>query len=332
MLRRSARSGVAVALASLLLVGCTGEPAPTATSRHTVPPRPDPLTSEQVRTVDACGLISAYALQRVFFHDGPGDLQVGIAADVSGCEIFVPEAGVELSTPTYRISLTDWPTAEQWPEVTGGERTSREGGGWLVVGPPSDAQEVFGYTARGFGYRVLALKPAPGDLDVRRERAIMSMLLQEASRGSLPTIPWTGGNLLSRDICAAAKTAGLAQTLGLTDPKSRPVVAASPDARACAEKATGSNDSRFQVSAGLVGGLDTGGGAEAETIAGHAAVQKQDGPICRVTIEFPGDQALETRFTEGGARTTALTVIAQRPCAEVVAAAGPLVEELDRAA
>jgi len=202
-----------------------------------------------------------------------------------------------------------------------------------------DAQEMYGYIprslgygspSRGVGYKVVALKPSPGDLDVRRERAIMSMLLVQASHGALPTIPWSSGNLLARDICAAAKTAGFAQTLGLTDPKPRPIVAVSPDARACEEKSTGDDAPRFQTSAGLVHGLDTGNGAEAATVGGHAATLKQDGTACRAAVAFPGDPALESRFADGSARTTALTVTAQRPCAQVVAAAESLVAELDR--
>lgn len=336
--RRGALAGL-IAVAGLLLSGCAAGATPSATASHTPPPRPEALASEQVRAVDGCALISAYVLQRVFFHDGPGDLHLGIAADVGGCDVFMADAGAGPAEPVYRISLAAWPTAKQWPEVTGGARTSKEGGGWLVVGTDSDAQEMYGYiprslgdgsAPRGVGYKVVALKPSAGDLDVRRETAIMSMILVEASHGALPTIPWSHGNLLTRDICAAAKTAGLAQALGLTDPEPRPLVVMSPDARSCAEKATGGDSPRFQVSAGLVNALDTGTGAESATIGGHQASLMQEGSICRVTIAYPGDSAVVSRVADGGARTTALTVTAGRPCAQVVAAAEPFVALLDR--
>jgi len=325
----------------LAFAGCAGGPTPTAATTYTVPARPEPLASEDVRSVDGCALISAHVLQRVFFHEGPGELHLGMAPDVAGCDVFMSDAGADPAGAgpvdlVYRISPTAWPTAKEWPQVTGGERTSHEGGGWLVVGPDNDAQELYAYLphalgygyAGGMGYKVVALKPSPGDVDVRREKAIMSLLLTEASHGSLVTIPWSRGNLLMRDICAAAKTSGLAQALGLTKP--RPLVAVSPDARTCEEQATDGDDPRFTVSAGLVTGLDTGAGAVAATVAGHTAVQRQDGKACRVTIAFPGDPALEPRVAEGSPRTTALTVTAQRPCAEVAAVAEPLVAELDR--
>lgn len=316
----------AVAVIALLLAGCTG--APTVTETRTAPPRPAPMAAEQVRAVDGCALISAYVLRRVFFHDGPGELHLGISADAAGCDVFLSDEGVPSAEPVYRISPASWPTAKQWSEVTGGGRTSHQGGGWLIVGSDTDAQELSGYSPRGIGFTVVPLEPSPGDLDVRRETAIMSMLLTRLDRGALPSIPWTRGTLLDRDVCAAAKTAGLAQAL--EDPKSGPLVAATPDARTCEEQTSDGENPRLRVSAGLVRGLDTIGGAETATIAGHAAVQQQDGATCRVTIAFPGDPALESRFAEGSARTTALTVTALRPCASVVAAVEPLVAELDR--
>lgn len=324
--RRAALSGAATIVAASLLAACTADPP---VPKRTTPPQPPAMSSESARALDVCGLIPEGVLGMTFQAEGA--VTTGIGTAPGGCDVTITAPGSGARS-AYTIVPIAWPGAAEWSRIAGGPRSSAQGGGWLVVGaqdqPP---QTAVAYTKRGIAYRITAANPGAGDRDVRREQAILSLLLTSAAKTSVPEITWSRGALLAEDLCAAATAAGFPQRLGLADPEPRPLAATSPDARSCTEKAADGKNPRFQVHAALVNGLDTAGGAQKASIGGHEAVQTWDGRMCRTTIAFPDDPALTGRVAPGGPHTTALSVTVERPCAQVADAAAALVEQLDGA-
>ncbi|MGN8026586.1 hypothetical protein [Microbacterium sp. 22242] len=330
-LRRGLLVGAIAGLAGLLLAGCTGtSPAPAPT--HSVLPQPKAMSAQQIRSLDVCALIAQSQLSWSLVAVGEVTATRSITSDPAGCAVFIPEQSADDRLPAYAVSLTSWPTARDWAAITAPDRPRLlVDGGVLVSGVVSGAATATVYTDIGVAYRIVALQPTTTDIDRDKELAILRLVARVAAEPPLPTIPWAKGDLLTKDICAAAKAAGLPRSLGLSDPKAGPLVVDSPDARSCSEKRQNAADSpRFQVSSGLADGLDTRGNAETATIAGHSAVQKWDGKTCRLTIAFPGDPALDDRFTDTSSRTTALFMTAERPCSEVAKDADLLIMELDK--